>query len=96
MRKFTTFAQDKQTKKEKSEGTNSQTAFEFLKKIASKYEGASESELIEAILSEAKKARAEGSLKDEEIENFAATISPMLSREQRKRLEELVKQIKNS
>ncbi len=96
MKKFTTFAQDKQTKKEKSGGTNSQTAFEFLKKIASKYEGASESKLIEAILSEAKKARAEGSLTDEEIENFVATISPMLSSAQRKQLEEVVMKIKNS
>lgn len=71
-------------------------AFETVKRIAEKYEGASESELLSAILSEAVKARGEGNLSDAEIDSFVEQISPMLNDLQRKRLAAVVGKIKKA
>lgn len=74
----------------------SENAFETVKRIAEKYEGASESDLLAAILSEAVKARAEGKLSDAEIDSFAEQISPMLTDVQRKRLAAVIGKIKKT
>ena len=71
-------------------------AFDMLKAMADKYEGASEKDLISAILAEAVKARAAGTLSDEEIDSFAAQISPMLTQAQRSRLNAVIAKIKNT
>lgn len=71
-------------------------AFDMLKNIAGRYEGASESELISAILGEAMKSRAAGTLSDSEIESFVAQISPMLTAAQRSRLNAVVAKIKKT
>ena len=71
-------------------------AFDMLKAMADKYEGASEKDLISAILAEAVKARAAGTLSDEEIDSFAAQISPMLTQAQRGRLNAVIAKIKNT
>ncbi len=98
MKKFSEYA--KESKSNTTAGSSSMAdnaaAFDLLKSVASRYEGASEGDLISAILNEAKKARDEGRLSDKEIENFVYTISPMLNGAQRKQLEKVVKQIKNS
>ena len=97
MKKFSEYANNNASKTARESTANSkQNTFEFLKKVASKYEGASEAQLISAILSEAKTAREKGQLSDEDIENFVATISPMLSQAQRAQLKLVVEQIKNS
>ena len=95
MKKFSDYAKNNQTKNTQSNQIkDNQTAFELLSKVASQYEGASESQLLTAIMSEAKKAKANGTLSDNEIENFVATISPMLNQNQRKQLERVIAQIK--
>lgn len=71
-------------------------AFDMLKNIAGRYEGASESELISAILAEAMKSRAAGTLSDSEIDSFVAQISPMLTAAQRSRLNAVVAKIKKT
>lgn len=63
----------------------------LLSALAGKYEGASEDEIISAIISEAQKGRKNGTLKDEDLLAFKATISPMLSESQRKKLKKVVK-----
>ena len=73
-------------------GDNMQT----LKKFADKYEGASQGELISAIMQEAEKGRKNGTLSNADIDRFSAMLSPMLNREQKKQLEKIVSQIKNS
>lgn len=77
----------------KTSGLNS-TAFDMLKRIAGRYEGASEAELINAIMAEAAKARAEGRLSDKEIDSFVAQIAPMLDKNQQKRLVTVAEKIK--
>ena len=98
MKKFSEYAttNGKKSQSSNSTGANSSSAFDLLKEVASKYEGASEGDLINAILIEAKKAREEGRLTDKEIENFVYTISPMLNPSQRKQLDKVIKQIKKS
>lgn len=71
-------------------------AFDMLKNIAGRYEGASESELISAILAEAMKSRAAGTLSDSEIDSFVSQISPMLTAAQRSRLNAVVAKIKKT
>lgn len=71
-------------------------AFDMLKNIAGRYEGASESELISAILAEAMKSRAAGTLSDSEIDSFVAQVSPMLTAAQRSRLNAVVAKIKKT
>ena len=71
------------------------SAFEMLKKLAFKYEGASEQELVDAIVSEANKLKKSGMLSPSEINNFVSTISPMLNAEQKRLLKKVVEKISN-
>ncbi len=70
-------------------------AFEMLRTIADKYEGVSEGELIRIIIAEAQKNRAQGKLTDADLDNFALTIKPMLNSSQAKRLDKIIRQLKN-
>lgn len=97
MRKFSDYAQTNEDNLKNSNSnsfSSNEGAFKLLKEVASKYEGASEKELIFAILAEAKKARENGTLSDSDITNFINLISPMLNDKQRKQLEAVVAQIK--
>ena len=69
-------------------------AYNMISDFAKKYEGASQSDLISAIMVEAEKGRKNGTLKDEDVERFAQMIAPMLNGAQRKQLEAVVKKIK--
>ncbi len=69
---------------------------ELIKNLAKKYEGASEGEIISAIMKEAEKGRKNGTLTDADIDNFYAMLSPMLNASQRKKLDEVVKKLKRS
>ncbi len=71
-------------------------SYEALKALVGKYEGASEGEIMRAILSEAKRSRKNGTLSDEQIDEFVSTISPMLSGDQRKKLASVAEKIKNT
>ena len=96
MKKFTDYATANCSKSKGApiNQSSNASAFDLLKEVATKYEGASEGDLISSILSEAKRAREEGRLTDSEIESFVYTISPMLNPAQRKQLEMVVRQIK--
>lgn len=77
-------------------GLGSGGAFEALNALAGKYEGASESEIMRAIYAEAKRSRKNGTLSNEQIDEFVETLSPMLSREQAQKLAAVAKKIKNT
>ncbi len=68
---------------------------DLLKSLAKKYEGASEDDIISAIMREAEKGRKKGTLSDSDIDNFANMIYPMLNASQRKKLGEVVEKIKS-
>lgn len=103
MKKFSDYASEQKNNQGAEKGKkggestnfNNQNAFDLLKKVASKYEGASENELILAIMQEAKRAKESGQLSNEDIQNFVLTISPMLSISQRQKLDKIVNEIIN-
>ncbi|MBR6736978.1 MAG: hypothetical protein IKL82_01265 [Clostridia bacterium] len=70
-----------------------QDAMDMLGSFAKKYEGASQGELISAIMSEAEKGRRNGTLTNADIERFAKMLAPMLNGEQRKQLDMIVKKL---
>ncbi len=69
---------------------------DLLKSLAKKYEGASENDIISAIMLEAEKGRKKGTLKDSDIDNFYNMLYPMLNASQRKKLDEVVKKLKKN
>ena len=69
-------------------------AMDMISSFAKKYEGASQNDLISAIMLEAEKGRRNGTLKDEDIDRFSQMIAPMLNSEQKKQLYDVVKKIK--
>lgn len=96
MNNFNDYAKErKKTQDNNSQTQTNQSAFEMLKRVAKQYEGASESDLIAAIIEEANRSKRKGTLSEQEIQNFVDAISPMLNQKQRKQLGEIVKKIKD-
>ncbi len=67
----------------------------LIKELAKKYEGASEGELIAAIMQEAEKGKRNGTLTNADIDNFQNVLMPMLNDNQKAILKNVVKKIKN-
>lgn len=62
--------------------------------LANKYDGASDKELMQAIIREAKKGKANGTLSNADIDNFASILSPMLDDKKRMYLRKIVAELK--
>lgn len=69
--------------------------YETVMRLASKYDGASEAELLKAIYLEAEKGRKNGTLTDADIDNFVKMLSPLLDDKKRKKLLAVAKSLKN-
>ena len=67
-----------------------------LRDLFSRYEGKSEQEVLSEILFLAKQGKQNGTLTGEEIDRYAAVLSPMLGESQRKKLQKIVEKLKNS
>lgn len=61
---------------------------------AKQYEGKSEEELTSELLKAAEQGRRDGSFSNEMLEQFYRTMAPMLSQEQKNKLDSLVKMLK--
>ena len=77
-----------------AEESQTATAEDLAKKIASAYHGRSNADMLKSILLEAEKSKRAGTLSNDEIENFYQTFSPMLDTTQRKRLRAIVEKLK--
>jgi hypothetical protein len=66
---------------------------EKLKEIAEYYNQKGENQLIRDIFANVIKQKAEGTLSNEQISAFAKKVGPLLTAEQRERLNSLVKQL---
>ena len=64
--------------------------------FAKQYEGKNQSEIMGDILSLASKGKKDGSINIEQIEGFANTLAPSLNAEQKAKLAEVLKLIKNT
>ncbi len=58
------------------------------------YEGKSKSDIVSEIVKVAEKNRKEGKLTDKDLDNFAATLSPMLNAEQKSELNKIISRLK--
>lgn len=64
------------------------------KRVASKYEGKSENDLLKAIYTQAVEGKRNGTLSNEQIDAFYRQFSPMLDAGKRKKLAKIVEQLK--
>ena len=92
MKDFNEFAKDGGTSG-KNNGTGD--ILGLVGSLASKFDGKSRGELLAAIYREAKKGKKNGTLKNSDIDGFAATISPFLDEKQRGYLSKIVKELKS-
>ena len=67
---------------------------ELTKKIVSAYAGKSGGEVWTEILKEAERSKRAGTLSNEELDAFYGQFAPLLDREQKKRLAEVVERLK--
>ena len=78
-------------KSHQSNGTNkAETSKDNLRKTAETYAQKSDSELLAEILQAADRAKRDGSVTSEDLQRFAQNLSPMLSEEQRGRLQNVL------
>ncbi len=70
------------------------TAERLTKQIAAAYRGQSNKNVLADIISSAEKGKRDGTLTNEEIDAFYRQFSPMLNFVQRKKLAQIVEQIK--
>lgn len=75
--------------------TDTASAEELTRRIASAYHGKSNADMFRNILAEAERSKRAGTLTNEEIENFYRTFSPMLDSAQKKKLRAVVERIKS-
>jgi hypothetical protein len=66
----------------------------LVKGLAGRFDGKNQNELIKAIYLEAKKGKENGTLSNADIDNFVATLSPMLDDKKRKMLYKIAEELK--
>lgn len=94
MKDFNSYVNNERASGDRSEGVENYGGIDvsaLLRALAGKYEGADEDAVIAAIVAEAERGRANGTLTDDDLLNFERTVSPMLSAPQRKKLQKVVK-----
>lgn len=74
--------------------TGQKQQFETLKNMAKKYEGKSDGEIFAELSKTVEKGRRDGSITDEKINSIAQTVAPMLSGEQKQKLDMLMRSLK--
>ena len=77
------------------ESENGSDIFGLISSLSKKFDGKSQTELLSAIYKEAKKGKQNGTLKNSDIDGFAAAVSPFLNEKQRGYLTKIVKELKN-
>jgi isopropylmalate/homocitrate/citramalate synthase len=60
-----------------------------------KYGNKNENELMNELFNKVKKNKAQGTFSDAELDNFAKSVKGMLSPQQQKKMEQIIKSIKN-
>ncbi len=74
--------------------SSQQSIINLVTKLASKYDGKNTSELINAIYTEAKRGKQNGTLSNKDIDNFATMLAPMLDDKKRKMLYKITDELK--
>lgn len=71
-----------------------QGIMDMVSALASRYDGKNTSELIKAVYVQAKKGKANGTLTNADLDNFASMLSPILDDKKRKALYKIVNELK--
>ena len=95
MKSFQEYSKQNQGKASAQDPQTASTAADLTKKIAAAYNGKSNAAMLQNILREAEKGKRDGTLSNEEIEQFYQAFSPMLDTAQRKRLRAVVERLKD-
>lgn len=75
--------------------TNNEKLFETVKNIAENFNGKSNKDLLLAIYREAKKGKENGTLSNNDIDNFGTMIAPFLDDKEKKILVKVIEGLKN-
>lgn len=68
--------------------------FNMISSLASRFDGKNQAELLTAIYTEAKKGKKNGTLSNNDIDNFANMLSPLLDDKKKKMLFKVVGELK--
>ena len=68
--------------------------YNLVASLAGKFDGKNQSELIRAIYEEAKRGKKNGTLSNQEIDNFVFMLSPLLDDKKRKMLVKIAEELK--
>ena len=79
---------------EEKGGKGGQNLADLIGSLAGKYNGASEEELMKAIVKEAEKGKRNGTLSNEDIDRFVSMLSPMLDGKKRAMLNKVATELK--
>lgn len=69
-------------------------SYDDIREKAKQYEGKSEDQLLSELFKRVNDGKRSGTLNNADIDNFAAQVAPMLSPEQREKLDRLIRMIK--
>ena len=81
----------KKTVYENADDGQKQMAQDYMKRYGSK----NEDELMNELFSKVRKNKAQGTFSNTELDNFAKSVRGMLSPQQQKKMEQIIKSIKN-
>ncbi len=82
------------SQKENELNTDQKKQLEQLKGMAKKYEGKSENDILRDLNAAVARGKKDGTMSNEKMESIAKTIAPMLNREQKSKLDKLIKSLK--
>lgn len=89
--KFSEFKSKKQPNKSE---VFDKTSENLLRSFVTGYEGKTQEEIIAEIIKVAEKNRREGKLSDADLDNFKATLTPMLNDVQKRELDKIIARLK--
>lgn len=75
-------------------GSSTKDLEKLVSALAGKFDGKSQAELIKAIYDQAKQGKERGTLSNQDIDNFATMLAPMLDDKKRKMLNKIVEELK--
>lgn len=80
--------------RENNQNQTPQDLLSLVTKLAQKYDGKSQNDLLMAIYQEAKKGKQNGTLTNAQIDNFANMLSPFLDDKKKGMLKKIVAELK--
>lgn len=96
MKDFKSYTPEEPEKKNTADKVNDVNSTVELAKIVSKaMNGKSQGQLLQTIIAEAERGKREGTLTNNDLDNFYAALSPMLDGFKRKKLKEVITRLKS-